>query len=350
VQSAYSKGSTQHRPSTSSDAAWGNIRHGKGLRLDAHWSVVAGALAACGAGATVLDIGSNRGDLLRRVSQFAPGLKLVGVEPDTSLRDTYPLPANAEVLWDRFERSNLEGISFDFIYCSHTLEHADSAREMLEKAHSLGRPGTMLFVEVPDIGAIRDTDVVEEFFIDKHSFHFAASSLDAMLEATGWTVSARPTDGSFNLSRLCIWTDQMSPVKTSTSADLIDDLAAYAGRLEANRQLLARAGRWLSDLEARQRVCIWGAGRVFDALVRYGNYQPQRVLLVDDYLSRHLTDIHGYPLRNSAAIPAFAPQVAMLLTRSSTNAVGVALRGMGVRNTVSFSELLSIVAADAERP
>ena len=57
---------------TSADADWGNVRHGKGLRFEVLRNKFDLEKLACG---RVLDIGSNRGDFVNWGDFYEPGIK-----------------------------------------------------------------------------------------------------------------------------------------------------------------------------------------------------------------------------------------------------------------------------------
>ena len=55
---------------------------------------------------------------------------------------------------------------------SHTLEHLKSPNEIFFKIKSTLKSDGILYIEVPNIEFLKQSDIVEEWFIDKHLYHF----------------------------------------------------------------------------------------------------------------------------------------------------------------------------------
>lgn len=344
-QTKYSKVRDQrHAPSTSSQANWGNVRHGKGLRLDAIWPNLKRVIENLPANARVLDIGANRGDFLARVMERRPDLETVALEPDENLIDGLKkLLPRSEVVEARFENWN-PNQEFDFIFCLHTLEHASSARGMIRGIHDLLSRAGSAYIEVPSLEFISDPRIVEEFFIDKHSFHFDESALKNLLAQEHLKLDNEFGD-QVNLGLLVsksMGTIALAPVSPQVTNEKIRH---YADALTSNLGQLTEISRFLRNLMARQRVCIWGAGRIYDAIERAETLSGSDYLLVDDYLSKHLTNIHGHPLMSSQSIRGFDPQIVVLLTRSATTGITAQLSELGYRHVLTFPELLDQISA-----
>ena len=67
VQSTFNNNNTKKIASLSSDANWGNVRHGKKLRLENQKKLLNFEKLLKG---NILDIGSNRGDFIKFASSF----------------------------------------------------------------------------------------------------------------------------------------------------------------------------------------------------------------------------------------------------------------------------------------
>ena len=173
--------------STSSDATWGNIRHGKGLRLQAALSLLTSRVPWHEV-KTLLDVGSNRGHFVRWALANYPHVEATGIEPDGTIVNDYRETAGLTLRVERFEHVPLRPNSFDFVYCSHTLEHADSAATMLIGMRDALKPGGRLFLEIPNVAVIEGSNVVEEFFMDKHTFHFEHDLLLEYATHLGFTL------------------------------------------------------------------------------------------------------------------------------------------------------------------
>lgn len=343
LQSVYGEDNDPRSPSLSCDADWGNVRHGKGARLPAARRVLQRHLEGVH---QVLDVGANRGDFVLWVRDRLPGAFIHAVEPDPRVTDAYRERGDIQLSPARFEDASLEAGRYDLVYCSHTLEHAASASGMLRGIHTAMAPGGLLFLEVPCVDALGDSDIVEEFFIDKHTFHFDRPLLVDFVTQCGFEIleGAQDTD-PYNITLLARRGEiggEFSPTLNRYLVNL-DLIRGYARRLQDNRARLERVVRdVLEPLAARQRVGYWGAGRIFDALVKYGGLSPEGVhVLVDRYLSGLVPETHGIPIHPPRRIPVAEPQVVIILARSSTAQIHQELERMGVRWTIGFGELLA---------
>lgn len=337
IQTLYRPGvpRTRHAPSISSDAGWGNIRHGKALRVDAHWQTLSRYLSQLPDKSVVLDVGTNRGDFLRQATHDFPNLRFVGVEPDESLTPDWGAIQGASIHVGRLEDLELPTGSFDAAFCFHTLEHVDSAREMLQRLHRLSKRDGLLFLEVPNVSVVEDEDVIEEFFIDKHSFHFSREALLNLLSSTGWSVIEDFSDGR-NLGVVCAGTTDPIPAGLHVpEVDLLD----YDRRIGRNRALLPTVARQIEALEKRQEVCLWGAGRIFDGLWRFGGLQLERAVVIDTYLSKHLESINGFVIAHPDILATRNFDVAILLAKGSAGLLRDAAKRAGVRYVTTFDDL-----------
>lgn len=332
--------------SASSDAEWGNIRHGKGLRFQKQlgwiekwpsWENIH----------RVLDIGSNRGSFAFWLKHTHPLTYITAIEPDSNIVAQYKTKVD-ELVVRRFEDVSLQQSSYDLAYCSHTLEHSNSAQEMLEKIHSVLKDGGWLFLEVPNIEVIREGDVVEEFFIDKHTFHFHSDVLQNMLIQNGFAFfKAFSHIDRYNITVLAQKRGKRKKQSAhSLNAVLVkrmkQEVTVYSSTLKNNRKKLIEVANHLNDFMKRQRVVIWGAGRIFDALVRYGNLNTGLLSgLVDVHLSQHLRKIRGLTISGPEILRMVQPDVVVILAHSSAEEIEEEARRYTIRHVVKFKDLMN---------
>jgi len=331
----------RHAPSTSSGAGWGNIRHGKGLRLDAVKDDLAHRLDWSTIG-EVLDVGSNRGDFAQWLFDHKPTSRLLAVEPDGEIVGPYASDERVDLRLERFEHLTLEPASIDLAFCFHTLEHAASAIGMLRQIRHTLRPTGRLFLEVPNLHLVDDPEVAEEFFIDKHSFHFDPPSLVDLLAIAGFDIDWRSDDEDPNITVIARPGEPrgIDPTPSRAGANL-SLIQRYAENLADNRVRLGKVAQQIHALAARQRTAVWGAGRLFDALIRFGGLDPSSIVLIDEYLSRHLDDVHGVPVNPPRVLRRDQPQVVIVLAKSSATEITRRVRAFGIKNVVSYQDLLS---------
>jgi len=343
VQTAYNAVEHErHAPSISSGAGWGNIRHGKGLRLDANAGLL-NTYMPSGA-SKALDIGANRGDFIKWLNVNRPDALIDAIEPDYSIISSYTSNPSVTHIGSRIEDLELAAVSYDFVFCLHTLEHAASASGMLTQARESMRPNGRLLVEVPDLNVINDKLVVEDFFIDKHSFHFDDSTLRRGFAAIGLRIIDQlPTDGR-NLNYVLERTDPGEMLSSRVVAQTnIKNIARYVSSLNSNRARLSQVAERITMLASRQKVGIWGASRIFDALVRYGQMRTDDLVVIDDYLSGKVEEMHGAVINSSSILRIEKPQVLVVLAKGSARQIEKLARSFGIKNVVLFDDLFAQV-------
>jgi len=332
--------------STSSGADWGNVRHGKGLRLGQALKVLEPLVRWDHIG-KALDIGSNRGDFVKWLWESHPEIKIHAVEPDGSLVAPYQSLSSVTLSIGRFETVPISTGSIDFVYCCHTLEHADSAATMLGRIHGCMSDSGLVFVDVPNIDAISERDVVEEFFIDKHTFHFSRPIFCRMLQSAGFHI-LWGEDGKdlHNITVVAVKKPQGGSNCTSPSGEEIYEyyaaaIEAYANRLQENRRKLREVGAKLNEFMQRQKVAFWGAGRLFDALVKFGGLDANRAsAVIDTYLAPILPRIHGVEVHTPEHLKWSPPDVVVILARSSAEEISRAVLRFQIRHIIRFKDLL----------
>jgi len=332
--------------SISSGADWGNIRHGKSIRFDSIKSILEQKLSWADID-RVLDIGSNRGDFVQWVAETKNVSEIIGIEPDETIIGEGNHKDSVNIIVGRFENISLRSDYFDFVYCCHTLEHADSAREMIRKIHRCLKKGGHLFLEVPNIYVITKLDLLEEFFIDKHLFHFDPYVLKEFLDNEGFTEEMSSSgEDLYNISLILSKTsDAKGPFRLTNKGRAeshVQMVKDYSRRLRQNRENLKDLVRnRLVPFLKRQRVAFWGAGKIFDALVRFGQLDANLVhCLVDDYLFRLLPSLHGIPIHPSEVLKTYEPQVLIVLARNSSEDIIRKSRSMGIKNIITISQIM----------
>lgn len=329
--------------SASSGADWGNIRHGKGLRLNLittkldqyiNWNGVK----------TVLDIGSNRGDFVKWIANKKLNISITGIEPDVNIIKDYKDLPYIQLINGRYENIKLNKNYFDFIYCSHTLEHADSASTMLEGIRSNLKLNGYVFLEIPNLAILDYENNVEEFFIDKHKYHFDNKTLSNYLKFLRFEVIKDFTD-KFNISLLLqktsIKLNKGNYVPVITQSDGNKTLIKkYIELLPKNRERLIKIADVIHKFTDRQSVAVWGAGRIFDALVKYGGLKTEKIsCLIDEYLSKYISEFHNIEINEPDYLKRITPQVVIVLARSSTEEISNKIRVYGIKNVIKFDDL-----------
>lgn len=330
----------------STDADWGNVRHGKGVRFDFLRTVLENEIQ-WNTVSKVVDVGSNRGDFVLWLNNHHPNVECWAIEPDKSVVENYAQIQQVNLHLDRLEHLSLPSNYFDLIFCSHTLEHADSAAEMLEIIRQALRPGGLLLLEIPNLQGITNQDVIEEFFIDKHTFHFDRETLIDYVSSSGFSVLRGLNDKDELNITLLLRRDSEPAVfqpnaGTSRAARNAEWINLFAKRLPINRHLL----KWIVEeklrpLGARQKVGYWGGGRILDTLIKYGGLRSDDIYcLVDAHLHKIIKETHGVRIERPEMLRILEPQVLVTLGRSAEEFMAKSAYSFGIRHVVKFSELM----------
>lgn len=308
------------RVAVSGEADWGNIRYGKGFRTAKAISLLENHLAIDQV-RTCLDVGSSRGSFIQQLFTRSPHCQIMAVEPDETVVEPYRHQDRIQVLVHRIEEVRLPEAEFDLIYCSHTLEHVRSPFRVLQQMRNALSPQGILFLEVPNLQFIDRDDVLEEWFIDKHLYHFSGEVLRHLLQQTGFDLVECQADASLENLSIVARKGQTASGPFPTCEDghvrrVTDLLTRYSTTRERNRQALARVAREIHELGQQERIVMWGAGRIFDVLIRKGGLDP-RVFhgLIDSYLSDYTARVHGCRVHPPSALPALNPDLVLVASR-----------------------------------
>lgn len=319
----------------SSNADWGNVRHAKGLRLDAQKSNLKSTMTNLPKYSSVLDIGSSRGQFIDWGKKEFPNFNFVGVEPDVTIAKRFG-EQNTQVILSKIEEVKFKDRElFDFIFCNHTLEHVDSFPELIEIMGELLKPEGKIWIDVPNLLAIRDPYVIEEFFIDKHNFHFEIATLTNALLKNSMEVQSDFSD-NFNIV-FVISKNQMNKKIELEPSITAADFKNYQKNLLDNRALLPYIAK---KIESMPKVAIYGAGRILDALIRFGKLDLQRIVVVDRYLAENGMGL-GISISDPSIIEWREFEDVIVLARSSTSEICNWLESRGAKKITTFESLIS---------
>jgi SAM-dependent methyltransferase len=319
----------RHGAAVSGGADWGNVRYGKGFRTDAAMAAIR-RHADLSQGIALLDVGSNRGSFARAFLEAAPAACLTAVEPDERFADSCADLPRTELVRARTEDTALAEASFDIVHSCHTIEHLGAPFAALQDHARVLRPGGLLVIDAPNIALIGGEDIVEEWFIDKHLFHFSARTLARMIEAAGFKIIEQ-NDPADLINLLFVARKTGAPAQ-AIAADPAEVAAAmalmtrYTHTRARNLTALETAARELAALKPR-RVALWGAGRLFDLLVREGGYDPADLsLLIDIHLKKHMDSRHGVTLSTPEALSDAAVDVVVVMSRGFADEIADEVR------------------------
>jgi len=323
----------------SSGADWGNVRYGKGFRTQACLSLLR-KRAQLNQPLHVLDVGSNRGSFARAFLAAAPAAQLVCVEPDERVADSCRALQRAELVASRIEATDFADECFDIVHSCHTIEHLKSPLAVLADHWRALKPGGLLLVDAPNVALVAADDIVEEWFIDKHLYHFSAATLARLLDASGFEIIDGPDPAdrenllfaarkrSFGAGLL-----KRDEREVESVLGLID---RYTAKRARNLEALAQVAREIASLSSK-RIALWGAGRLFDALVLHGGFDPKALaLLIDTHLKAHVAERHGMALSGPEALSSADPGVIVVMSRAFASEIASIARQRAPRAEIVF--------------
>ncbi|MEI9885727.1 MAG: class I SAM-dependent methyltransferase [Rhizomicrobium sp.] len=329
----------------SGGADWGNVRYGKGFRTQ----IALDALRRhCDFARdfSVLDVGSNRGSFARAFLEAAPNAHLTAVEPDERVAASCAGLPRTYLIQARIENVALETRRFDAVHSCHTIEHLIHPAHTLADHHRSLKDGGLLVLDAPNTALLASDDIVEEWFIDKHLYHFSARTLTRMIEAAGFTILEHPDPK--DRSNLFFVARKSGTPASQAGTDLLeveyatDLMATYIANRARNMAALTAVAAELLTLAPR-RVAMWGAGRLFDSLVTYGRFDATGLtLLVDKHLKAHVGTRHGCTLTGPEALAEADPGVVVVMSRDFASEIAAEVNKLTPRaEIILYSDLMS---------
>jgi ubiquinone/menaquinone biosynthesis C-methylase UbiE len=329
----------------SGGADWGNVRYGKSFRTKVALEALA-RHANLARDLSVLDVGSNRGSFAKALLAKAPNAFLTAVEPDERVaRSVEGLP-RTEFVEARIEEVPLETGRFDIVHSCHTIEHLADPLAVLEDHWRVLKPHGLLIIDAPNTAILGADDIVEEWFIDKHLYHFSPATLIRMLEAAGFAIVEGP-DSSDNANILIVARriDARAPQIEANPAEVSE-----AGRLIATfKETRARNLKALEEVAAEigalfpRKVAMWGAGRLFDSLVVHGGLKTsQLAMLIDAHLKAHVGERHGCTVSAPEELPNAKAGVVVVMSRGFAGEIADEARKLAPgAEVILYSDLIA---------
>ena len=325
----------------SSGADWGNVRYGKGFRTTIALDAVKRHIQSDQF--RLIDIGSNRGRFIDALTKAFPAADVVAVEPDERVAQSSA--AKAELHVARIEALKLEAGQFDVVHSCHTAEHLAHPLRVLKDHARILKDGGLLILDAPNIAVIGADDIVEEWFIDKHLYHFSIRTLSRMVEAAGFEILEPPDvsdrENIFIVARKSAATPAPVTADPSEVDRAVELISTYGATRSHNIDALHAVAAELCEMAPR-RVAMWGAGRIFDSLIVHGGFDPKHLaVLIDTYLLAHVAERHGFPLSGPEALPESNPGVVVVMSRGFAGEIVAAAKQLVPgAEVVVFTELL----------
>jgi SAM-dependent methyltransferase len=329
----------------SGGADWGNVRYGKGFRTAAALSLLRKHIDLS-SDLALLDVGSNRGSFARAFLEAAPTASIVAVEPDERVAESCGKLDRCELVQARIEDAALETGRFDIVHSCHTIEHLAEPARVLADHWRVLKPGGLLVLDAPNSAILDADDIIEEWFIDKHLYHFSARTLMRMVVAAGFEIIAAPDiEDHANLlivarkAYTAYCAKDMDHREVAEASRLV---AHYGSTRARNLAALTFVSTEIAGM-APKRVAMWGAGRLFDTLVVHGSFTPTNLsLLIDTHLKAHVADRYGCKLAGPEALAEADPDVIVIMSRGFADEITTEARRLAPRaEIVLYADLLA---------
>ena len=329
----------------SGGADWGNVRYGKAFRTGAAMKVLA-RHANFNNDISLLDVGSNRGSFVKAFLNAAPSAQVLALEPDERVANSCKDLERTDLIVSRIEDAALESGRFDIVHSCHTIEHLAHPQEVLADHWRVLKPGGLLVLDAPNIAILDESDIIEEWFIDKHLYHFSARTLIRMVRAAGFDIVEAP-DASDRTNVLIVArkSDKAVRARDDDALEVAEAerlIAAYGANRARNLSALTAAAADIATMAPR-KVAMWGAGRLFDSLVTHGGFEPAMLsALIDKHLKQYVGERHGRALVEPASLAETQPGVVIVMSRGFAQEIADEAKALAPQAEIIFySDLMA---------
>jgi hypothetical protein len=167
-----------------------------------------------------------------------------------------------------------------------------------------------------------------------------------MIEAAGFEILQRPDPNDRSnllfVARKRDFTVQELAADADEVAHARSQIGRYVATRACNLEALTSVAAELSGLAPRG-VALWGAGRLFDALVLHGGFNPKKLrLLIDVHLKQHVPERHGVAVSGPEALAGADPSFIVVMSRAFAGEIAaVASEAAPKAEMLLYSDLLA---------
>lgn len=215
-------------------------------------------------GRTIVEIGSGSGDFLSLLCELGDN-RGIGFDPSHDPARRAGDASDRVQIVPRLFGGEDEDVGADFLLCQHVLEHIAEPTGLLTTIRAglrdpRGGNAVTTYFEVPDATYMLEQVALWDL-IYEHCSYFAASTLVALFEATGFT----PLDHGTSFADQYLWIEATPSAPAGSGIRVADDAldrlstAAAAFAAKVGRQIEHWSER-VEELAADGDVVVWGAG------------------------------------------------------------------------------------------
>lgn len=329
-----SSSETAVRGFLSCDADYSETRVGKQQMTLDDLQIFANVIGGLPEQSRILDMAAARGHFVEAMAERFPRAEIVALEPDTYMAQNIRGDMGIDIKIGDFRSVPVDG-KFDLVFSCHTLEHYSRPLEHLRFVAGKLSPDGVAIIDVPDFESLSEYTPIDEFFYDKHRVYFTYATLTRSLAMAGLEIAQSSRSNSCLKVLAKHGASGRSPQEDlhRQAVKSIADIGAYARNLERNRAVLPEAvSRLEGEIDLTESAVALGAGRIFDAAVRYGNLRVDAfsalvdnflVLATDSAYGRRLVRLDEVSIDSQTSICVFARQasgqLAMEISRQGLN-------------------------------
>lgn len=276
----------------SNGTRWGNVRHGKELRLNAHIKFIDNIFLKENI-KSVFDDGANRGSFAKYCKKKK--IYYAGSEPDLSCFLNYK---NLKFNIHNLKTENFKTKKkFDLIYSAHTLEHVDNLKKHLKKLNSLLKDDGLFFLEIPNTNQVFYTNkIYEEYFIDKHLNHFNPQTITSILENFSF-FTEKIISNQFNII-LILRKKRISLLKKK-NIFYKKVIHEYYVNKNKNSKIIKKISKKINFIKKNRKVIFFGAGRILNTFFDNGLNTKNVIFLIDNFLGGKIKENHKLKIYKS---------------------------------------------------
>lgn len=325
---------------------WGNIRHGKGLRLSHSKDFINKAINLGTNIKTVFDDGSNRGAFMDWLHQTYSDFEISGCEPDTMIYNQC-----SQFVKDNSKNAYLEDIApdlqeYDFIYSAHTIEHVDSVPDHISCIKKISKKDGIVFFDLPNTDQIGiDNISLEEYFVEKEKNNFFAKQFRELLNLWGFEVKETWND-PYNTMYICINKNKyidFEKISYENFNDYVNHsknyLKHYLEVQSVSNDKLSQLTNLINSEFKNSNGVIWGGGRLLGTLLDFGLDINNFEYVIDDHLYNKIGSFRDIKLFSSEVLRDLKKETKFLINaRSSTQQIVNKLKETGFSQFFKISD------------
>ena len=326
---------------------WGNIRHGKGLRLTHSKGFIIKGISKCKTLETVYDDGSNRGAFMDWMHSEYPKVKINGCEPDKMIFEQCSdfVRKNS---YNAYLEEVVKDLSvYDLVYSAHTLEHVDNIRDHINSIKLITTNKSIVIFDLPNTDQIGHELInLEEYFVEKHRNSFFAEQFNIMLKLWGFKTIDIQYD-PYNMLLIAKSDGLELNFDTIDYSDLNKCVVKSKQYLDIYVQAQSTSHIGLSKLTSRVNeifksgsAVIWGGGRLLGTMLDHGLNIDLFSHVIDDHLYDKIGKFRNIQLYSSTILERLSKNTMFLVNaRSSTDQIIQKLKSNGFYKTVPLNKL-----------